>query len=111
MDLLGESHLFDRKICFSSDRRPGRCRVAALQVLLILLGVAGLAVGCREPAGDREAFMIERLLPFAWLVAVKAVDSDLVMLAHVIFMDNSRGFMAMAVGALAGRLDQGGAYL
>ena len=45
VDRLGERHLLGREVLLARDRRPGRRGVPALEVLLVLVGMAAHAVG------------------------------------------------------------------
>ena len=65
------------------------------------------AVGRGELPGDREAFVVHRLLPLGRLMAIEAIDSDGTVPAHLVLVHDRGRLVAMALGALTRGHHQG----
>ncbi len=91
---------------FAIHRCPRGGPVSTVGKLLILQGVATLAVGARQGFTEREAVMLHFLLAFNLLMALQAVDAFLGVDAQLIFVDHGILQPGVALRALACRLDK-----
>jgi hypothetical protein len=101
VELLSKLYLLIGKVFGPVDGCPGGRCVPTPQELPVLLGVALTAVFGRQRLSQREAPVLEGLLPFLGLVAIQAVRSLLHMCTALVFGHDGGGLAAMAGGARA----------
>ena len=85
---LSEIHLLGSKCFVPSHCGPRNRGVAAVQELLIDVLMAATAVTGSEATYDGESVMLLTFLSIRRLMAIKAIDALLRVLAHFIFVNN-----------------------
>src|SRR5262249_45989713 len=106
MKLLGERGQLGRDAVAAIDSGPGRRGMAAAQILLVLVLVAGAAVGSRQRLAGDEARGVVLALFLGRLMALETGDALLGVGAHLVFVHDRVLLLGVTFGTLARRLDE-----
>ena len=111
MICFGKGNLQSGEVAATGDRSPGWRSMPASKKLLILGGMATVAIEGRGLLGNSESSVIDTFLVVQGLVTVKTSDSAFSVRAGLKLMNYGRGFMLVALGALSGRTSKIGRRL